>query len=157
MFTIKMPSLAIVSPLLLLHAFNMGVDGIALIHDEENCSSKMSVESLNKTVRFVQQLLDRWGIDKNRIRYINKANNPKVNDDLHKFVDMMTRLHDIRRYVQLGRYDQGNGRKAAGVRKKRVSWRICAFRYFRYRSNTLYRMQYLRTELPYRRNINSNI
>jgi ferredoxin len=90
MFTIKMPSLAIVSPLLLLHAFNMGVDGIALIHDEENCSSKMSVESLNKTVRFVQQLLDRWGIDKNRIRYINKANNPKVNDDLHKFVDMMT-------------------------------------------------------------------
>jgi ferredoxin len=90
MFTIKVPSLAIVSPLLLLHAFNMGVDGIALIHDEENCSSKVSTESLNSIVRFVQQLLDRWGIDKNRIGYINKANNPKVNDDLHKFVDMMT-------------------------------------------------------------------
>jgi ferredoxin len=91
-FTIKVPSLAIVSPLLLLHAFNMGVDGIALIHDEENCNSKISTKSLNSMVRFVQQLLDRWGIDKNRIRYINKANKPKVNDDLHKFVDMVTAL-----------------------------------------------------------------
>jgi len=90
MFTIKVPSLAIVSPLLLLHAFNMGVDGIALIHDEENCSSKISTESLNSIVRFVQQLLDRWGIDKNRIGYINKANDPGVHDDLNRFVEMIT-------------------------------------------------------------------
>ncbi|RPJ59764.1 MAG: hydrogenase iron-sulfur subunit, partial [Dehalococcoidia bacterium] len=90
MFTIKVPSLAIVSPLLLLHAFNMGVDGIALIHDEENCNSKISTESLNSMVRFVQQLLDRWGIDKNRIGYINKANDPGVHDDLNKFVEMIT-------------------------------------------------------------------
>jgi ferredoxin len=89
-FTIKVPSLAIVSPLLLLHAFNMGTDGIVLIHDEQHCNSKMSVQALNNAVRFVQALFERWGIDKNRIVYINKANDPGIHDDLQKFVDMIT-------------------------------------------------------------------
>jgi len=87
---IKVPSLAIVSPLILLHAFNMGSDGIVLIHDERNCSSKISGDLLNKIVHFVQQLLEGWGIDKNRIEYINKANNPGVYNDLHRFIDMVT-------------------------------------------------------------------
>ena len=91
-FTITVPSLSIVSPLLLLHAFNMGTDGIVLIHDEQNCSSKMSIQTLNNAVRFVQQLFERWGIDKNRIGYINKANNPEVHGDLRKFVGMITTL-----------------------------------------------------------------
>ena len=93
MFTIKVPSLAIVSPLLLLHAFNMGADGIVLIHDEENCNSKVSSESLNSVVRFVQQLLDRWGINKNRIGYIKgNSNNSEFSSELQRFVNMVIGL-----------------------------------------------------------------
>ena len=94
MFTIKVPSLAVVSPLLLLNAFNIGVDGIILIHDEENCSSKMSAGSLNKNIRFVQQLFDRWQIDKKRIEYVNKANcsDAAICSELHRFNKMVIEL-----------------------------------------------------------------
>ena len=94
MFTIKVPSLAIVSPLLLLHAFNMGTDGIVLIHDEENCSSKMPAGSLNKNIHFVQQLFNRWQIDKKRIEYVNKANSSDVTlcSELHRFNEMVIEL-----------------------------------------------------------------
>jgi ferredoxin len=94
MFTVKVPSLAIISPLLMLNAFNMGADGIVLIHDEENCSSKTSVESLNKTAHFVQLLLDRWQIDKKRIKYVNKANSndAALCSELHRFTEMAIEL-----------------------------------------------------------------
>jgi len=89
MFTIKVPSLVIVSPLLLLHAFNLGADGIVLIHDEENCSSKLSMESLHKTILFVQQLLDHWGIDKHRISYIKDiSNTSEFHSELHRCINM---------------------------------------------------------------------
>lgn len=74
LLTIKVPSLIIVSPLLILNAFNMGVDGIALIHDEEHCTSKIPRQPLINTVTFIKQLLDRWGIDKNRMELIDKVN-----------------------------------------------------------------------------------
>jgi ferredoxin len=94
MFTVKVPSLAIISPLLLLNAFNMGIDGIVLIHDEENCSSKMPVESFSKTIHFVQQLFDRWQIDKKRIEYINKANSndAALCSELYRFTKMVIEL-----------------------------------------------------------------
>lgn len=93
-FTIKVPSLAVISPLLLLNAFNMGADGIVLIHNEENCASKMTQQSLNNTIHFVQQLLDRWGIDKNRVGYINKigSNGSEINGELRQFADAVISL-----------------------------------------------------------------
>jgi ferredoxin len=93
-FTIKVPSLAIISPLLLLNAFNMGADGIVLTHDEQHCSSKMSVQALNKNIHFVQQLFDRWQIDKKRIEYVNKANisDTALCRELHKFTEMVIEL-----------------------------------------------------------------
>lgn len=85
-FTIKVPSLAIVSPLLLLNAFNMGADGIALIHDEECCINKTPRQPLANTITFVQQLLDRWGIDKNSIKCINKVD-IELNGNLRQFAN----------------------------------------------------------------------
>ena len=94
MFTIKVPSLAVVSPLLLLHAFNIGADGIVLIHDEENCSSKIPAESLNKNIHFIQQLFDRWQIDKKRIEYVNKVNfsDADLRSELYRFNEMVIEL-----------------------------------------------------------------
>ena len=86
LFTMKVPSLFVVSPLLLLNAFNMGVDGIALIHNQGRCASKMSLESLSNTITFVQRLLDRWGIDKNRLKIIDK-NSSEMSSELSQFCD----------------------------------------------------------------------
>ena len=93
-FTIKVPSLAVISPLLLLNAFNMGADGIALIHNEENCASKMHQQSLCNTIHFVQKLLDRCGIDRNRVWYINKvdSNASELNGELRRFADKIISL-----------------------------------------------------------------
>ena len=94
MFTIKVPSLTIVSPLLLLHALNAGADGIVFIQNEANCKSHMQGQSLNDTISFVQKLLDRWGIDSNRIGYINKvdSNSSKVHSELCQFANKIIAL-----------------------------------------------------------------
>jgi formate hydrogenlyase subunit 6/NADH:ubiquinone oxidoreductase subunit I/coenzyme F420-reducing hydrogenase delta subunit len=93
-FNIEAPSPAIISPLLLLNAFNMGTDGIVFLHDEEGCPSKMPQQSLYNTIHFVQKLLDRWEIDRNRVGYINKvdSNDSELNGELHRFADKIISL-----------------------------------------------------------------
>ena len=87
LFSIKVPSPAIVSPLLLLYAFNLGADGIVLIHDQQHCNSKISTQTLNNNLHFIRQLFQRWGIDKNRIGYIDQAYNPEAHEELHRFTE----------------------------------------------------------------------
>jgi ferredoxin len=91
LFDIKVPSPAIISPLLLLNAFNMGADGIVFIHNANLCTSKMPEQHLCNTMSFVQKLLDRWGIDINRIGCIDSAN-PELSTELSLFADNITKL-----------------------------------------------------------------
>lgn len=93
LLTLQVPSLSVVSPLLLLNAFNMGADGIVLIHNQGNCASKMPLESLSDTITFMQRLFDRWGIDNNRIKFIDKIDS-ELSSELGQFCDkMMTSGH----------------------------------------------------------------
>ena len=92
-FTLEVPSLAMASPLLLLTILNKGANGIVLIDSSSECASKATNSSWRDSLRFVQDLLDIYGIERERIGYIEVGPDYDVSRlKLRKFVNSITKL-----------------------------------------------------------------
>jgi len=66
--SLAIPCLAMVSPWLILRAFDMGAQGFALISGRGKCRSGFDSTHWQENVRFVHELLDCWGIGEERIK-----------------------------------------------------------------------------------------
>lgn len=71
---VEMPCLFMVSPWLMLRAFDLGAQGMALIYNREKCQFKCDSEKWQGTVQFVQALLDHWGIQPERVSAFEDKN-----------------------------------------------------------------------------------
>jgi len=65
---LEVPCLNMVSCCLLLCAFDLGAQGIALVPDKGRCRIGLRLEGWQDKVRFVQELLQQWGIEPRRIQ-----------------------------------------------------------------------------------------
>lgn len=65
---VKIPCLAMASPWLMLRAFYMGAQGLALICGEDKCRSGLGGIVWRDNIRFIQAILGCWGIEAERIR-----------------------------------------------------------------------------------------
>jgi ferredoxin len=70
----EMPCLSMVSPWLMLRAFDLGAQALALIYDRERCQFRFDSEKWQETVGFVQELLDHWGIQAERVSLFEGGN-----------------------------------------------------------------------------------
>ena len=92
-FVLKVPSLAMASPLLLLNMFNNGAAGIVLLDSDAKCTSKATSISWKDSMHFVQDLLSVYGIERERIGYIEmSADHTASRLELQQFVNNTTRL-----------------------------------------------------------------
>jgi ferredoxin/coenzyme F420-reducing hydrogenase delta subunit len=76
MLPLEIPCLDMVPCWLLLRAFDLGAQGVALISNKENCRFGRKPEKWPGRVQFVQGLLQHWNIDPGRIGTF-EANNLK--------------------------------------------------------------------------------
>ena len=65
---LEIPCLAMASPWLMLRAFHMGAQGLALICGEDKCRSGLGGTVWRDNIRFIQAILGCWGIEAERIR-----------------------------------------------------------------------------------------
>ena len=89
---IEIPCLFMVSPWLMLRAFDLGAQGLALIYNREKCQFKFDSEKWQETVQFVQALLDHWGIQQERVSAFEDKN---VEQELPRFGRRMANLAPI--------------------------------------------------------------
>jgi coenzyme F420-reducing hydrogenase delta subunit/ferredoxin len=91
---LKLPCLAMVSPWLILRAFHMGAQGLALISAKGACRAGIDTAEWRGNVRFVQAILDRWGIEAERIGLFEAEENNKTDleRDLQQFADRIAGL-----------------------------------------------------------------
>ncbi len=89
---LKVPCLAMVSPWLIMRAFDMGAQGFALISGK--CRSGFDSTRWQERIQFVQELLNCWNIEPERIRAFEVAgDNPHyVEQELSEFAEEMARL-----------------------------------------------------------------
>ncbi len=64
---IEVPCMGMVSPRLILRAFDLGAQGFLMISNKDKCQFKLDCTDWKGTVQFVQQLLAYWGIEPERI------------------------------------------------------------------------------------------
>jgi ferredoxin len=92
-FMLKVPSLAMASPLLLLDMFNKGTTGVVLVDSDAGCTSKATSNSWKDSLQFVQDLLSVYGIEQERIGYIEMgADHTASRLELQQFVNKTMRL-----------------------------------------------------------------
>jgi ferredoxin len=86
---VRLPSLSMASPLLMLRALDLGTKGLVLIHDTGARRSDVDVSSWLGHVKFVQELLDLWGIGGNRIKVfdVDRENIDTVQLELGRFAE----------------------------------------------------------------------
>ena len=65
---LRLPCIGALSPWLLLRSFDLGADGVAIVPCSPSCRHRCEVERWKQTVRFVQALLVKLGMDSIRIR-----------------------------------------------------------------------------------------
>ena len=70
----EMPCLSMASPWLMLRAFDLGAQGLALIYESEKCQFRFGSEKWQGTVQFVQALLNHWGIQPERVSFFEERN-----------------------------------------------------------------------------------
>ena len=94
MLPLTLPSLAMASPWLLLSAFYIGAQGLALITGNEKRHPEIEKAVWQDNVRFTQELLDRLGIGGQRIRVFDLENNNKhdTEQELERFVSHIDKL-----------------------------------------------------------------
>ncbi|MDM8000858.1 MAG: 4Fe-4S binding protein [Dehalococcoidia bacterium] len=68
------PCLGMVSPGLILHALDLGAQGLALIAAKDKCQLKLDCSNWRGTVQFLQRLLEHWGIEPERVSAIEEDN-----------------------------------------------------------------------------------
>lgn len=92
---LKLPCLAMASPWLMLRAFDMGAQGLALISGEGACRAGFRTAEWRGKIQFVQAVLDRWSIEAERIGLFETREN-NVSDlgrDLQQFADRIAGFH----------------------------------------------------------------
>ncbi|MFC1846280.1 hydrogenase iron-sulfur subunit, partial [Chloroflexota bacterium] len=91
---IEVPCLSVVSPLLLLRAFEMGAQGLVLIANEDKCSSESCPSIIDNNVRFVQSILNAMNVESTRIKLFEITDNNRINVEsgLHIFAEEMAGL-----------------------------------------------------------------
>ena len=91
---LKVPCLALVSPGLILRAFDMGAQGFALVSGKGKCHSGIDPRQLQQNVQFVQGLINCWDIEPERIKVfeVEEDNYLSAELELGKFAEGIARL-----------------------------------------------------------------
>ena len=91
---LKIPCLAMASPWLIMRAFDMGAQGLALISAKGACRAGFHADEWRGNVRFVQAILDRWSIEAERIGLFEAEENNETDleRDLQQFTDRIAGL-----------------------------------------------------------------
>jgi ferredoxin len=92
MLPLRMPCLAMAHPWLMLRAFDLGAQGLALIKGK--CRPGFDADTWRGNIRFVQAVLECWNI-KGRIRAFEAADNNDIVQELDKFAREIARLGQI--------------------------------------------------------------
>lgn len=71
---VDMPCLSITTPWLMLRAFDLGGQGLALICERERCQFRFDGGRWQGAVQFVQALLNHWGIEPERVSLFGDRN-----------------------------------------------------------------------------------
>jgi len=92
---LPVPCLALVSPWLMLRAFDRGAQGFALIASRGKCHCGLDSSQWQEKVRFVQELLDCWHIEPERLRVfeVDEDAPHSVEQELAGFVEEIARLN----------------------------------------------------------------
>jgi len=95
MLPLKVPCLAMASPWLIVRAFDMGAQGLALICAKDACRAGFHTAEWRGNVRFVQAVLDRCGIEAERIGLFEaeEGSETDLERDLQGFADRIAGLH----------------------------------------------------------------
>lgn len=94
---LKVPCLAMASPWLLLRAFDMGAQGVAIVSAKGMCRSGFEASTWQDNIRFVQELLACWGIEPQRVRLLNLEANEAadIETQLGEFAEELSQLPPI--------------------------------------------------------------
>lgn len=94
MLPMKLPSLWMASPLLMLRAFDTGAQGLALVHGVGNRQGGDETDSWRDHVQFVQALLDCWGVGGHRVKIFKMDNDDSdtIQLQLGRFADEIADL-----------------------------------------------------------------
>jgi len=81
------PCLAMVSPWLILRAFDRGAQGVAVISGGSECRAGYDHAHLKDNIRFVQNLFSVWGIETERVRIfdVTKGGIDSIEGELSEF------------------------------------------------------------------------
>ncbi|UCH43408.1 MAG: 4Fe-4S binding protein [Dehalococcoidales bacterium] len=92
---VEIPCLAMVSLWLLLRAFERGARGLALIKSHDECAAGVDSGSWQENIRFVQGLLEGWGIETERIRsFTASGDTAGITWELEQFISETVALGD---------------------------------------------------------------
>jgi ferredoxin len=91
---LKVPCLAMASPWLIMRAFDMGAQGLALISAKDACRAGFRAAAWRGNVQFVQAVLDRWNIEAERTRLFEAEENSQtdIERELQQFADAIAGL-----------------------------------------------------------------
>ncbi len=91
---LRLPSLGMASPWLLLRAFDMGAQGLAIISGIGKCCANSSAIALQDNIGFVQAVLEYWGIERERLRLfkVTQTNMTDVAGELSRFAKRVASL-----------------------------------------------------------------
>lgn len=70
---VEVPCLGLISPGLMLRALDSGAQGLALVSSRDKCRMKLDCSNWKGTVRFVQRLLQHWGLEPDRVTAVDEA------------------------------------------------------------------------------------
>ena len=91
---VKLPSLLMASPLLMLRALAMGAQGLAIVHGSVDRQSGVETESWRGHVQLMQELLDSWGLgaDRARVFEMDRDNRDTIQMEIERFADEIAGL-----------------------------------------------------------------
>jgi len=89
MLPLEVPCLSMVTSWLLLRAFDLGAQGVALISNTEKCQFGLKSDKWQGKVRFVQELLEQWGVEPERIRAFDGS---RLEQELTQFAQGVAQL-----------------------------------------------------------------
>jgi ferredoxin len=89
MLPLEVPCLSMVPSWLLLRAFELGAQGVALISNTEKCQFGLKPDKWQGRVRFVQELFEQWGIEPRRIKAFEGS---RLEQELTQFVREVAQL-----------------------------------------------------------------
>ena len=94
MLPLEIPCLAMASPWLMLRAFDMGAQGLALISGNGKCRSGLDAIAWQHNVSFVQEILDCWNIEAERVSLfeVTESNSSDIEHELGQFARRVASL-----------------------------------------------------------------